>query len=116
MRTSDFGTQSATSRSRSRSFGGPPREPKVERIWWRGAVGFRERPRKSRLGFNHGSCIRLRPERPNHVWSQDFVESRTRRKKVALSARSHLTRSGHARSWWALGPLSRPEWNHVNGG
>jgi len=42
MRTSDFGTQSATSRSRSRSFGGPPREPKVERIWWRGAVGFRE--------------------------------------------------------------------------
>jgi transposase InsO family protein len=24
-----------------------------------------------------GSCIRLRPERANHVWSYDFVEDRT---------------------------------------
>ena len=24
-----------------------------------------------------GSCVRLRPERPNHVWSYDFVEDRT---------------------------------------
>ena len=24
-----------------------------------------------------GSCIRLRAERPNHVWSYDFVEERT---------------------------------------
>src|SRR4029077_143759 len=24
-----------------------------------------------------GSCIRLRAERPNHVWSYDFVEDRT---------------------------------------
>ena len=24
-----------------------------------------------------GSCIRLRPERPNHVWAYDFVEDRT---------------------------------------
>ena len=24
-----------------------------------------------------GSCIRLRPERPNHVWSYDFVQDRT---------------------------------------
>ena len=23
------------------------------------------------------SCIRLRPEHPNHVWSYDFVEART---------------------------------------
>ena len=26
-----------------------------------------------RLWLNDGSCIRLRPERPNHVWSYDFV-------------------------------------------
>ena len=24
-----------------------------------------------------GSCVRLRPERPNHVWSYDFVQDRT---------------------------------------
>ena len=28
-------------------------------------------------GCNDGSCIRLRPEYPNHVWSYDFVEDRT---------------------------------------
>src|SRR5690554_782837 len=27
--------------------------------------------------FADGSCIRLRAERPNHVWSYDFVEDRT---------------------------------------
>ncbi|PJN92753.1 IS3 family transposase, partial [Amaricoccus sp. HAR-UPW-R2A-40] len=34
-------------------------------------------PKKGRLWLNDGSCIRLRPERPNHVWSYDFVEDRT---------------------------------------
>ena len=27
--------------------------------------------------LNDGSCVRLRAERPNHVWSYDFVEDRT---------------------------------------
>ena len=27
--------------------------------------------------FNDGSCIRLRPEYPDHVWSYDFVHDRT---------------------------------------
>ena len=27
--------------------------------------------------LNDGSCIRLRPERRNHVWSYDFVEAQT---------------------------------------
>jgi transposase InsO family protein len=27
--------------------------------------------------MNDGSCFRLRPERPNHVWSYDFVQDRT---------------------------------------
>jgi len=30
------------------------------------------------LWLNDGSCVRLRPERANHVWAYDFVEDRTR--------------------------------------
>ena len=36
-----------------------------------------KQPKRGRLWFNDGSCVRLRPERPNHVWSYDFVEDRT---------------------------------------
>ena len=35
----------------------------------------KQRPR-GRLWLNDGSCVRLRPERPNHVWSYDFVSAR----------------------------------------
>ena len=34
-------------------------------------------PKHARLCLTDGSCIRLRPEHPNHVWSYDFVEDRT---------------------------------------
>lgn len=34
-------------------------------------------PKKGRLWLNDGSCVRLRPEHPNHVWSYEFVEDRT---------------------------------------
>jgi putative transposase len=27
--------------------------------------------------LNDGSCLRLRPERANHVWSYDFVSAMT---------------------------------------
>ena len=33
----------------------------------------KQRPPR-RLWLNDGSCIRLRPERSNHVWSYDFVK------------------------------------------
>src|SRR6187431_154118 len=36
-----------------------------------------KQPKRGRLWLNDGSCVRLRPERPNHVWSYDFVEART---------------------------------------
>ncbi len=51
---------------------------RVERIWRREAlqVPRKQRPRR-RLWLNDGSCIRLRPERPNHVWSYDFVTTWT---------------------------------------
>jgi hypothetical protein len=37
----------------------------------------RKQPKKGRLWLNDGSCLRLRPERANHVWAYDFVEHRT---------------------------------------
>src|SRR5579863_9559407 len=51
---------------------------RVERIWRREGlkVPQKQRPR-GRLWLNDGSCVRLRPERPNHVWSYDFVSART---------------------------------------
>ncbi len=51
---------------------------RVQRIWRRAGlkVPQRQKPR-GRLWLNDGSCIRLRPERPNHVWSYDFVAAAT---------------------------------------
>jgi putative transposase len=51
---------------------------RVERIWRREGLKVPQRqPKRGRLWLNDGSCIRLRPEYPNHVWSYDFVEDRT---------------------------------------
>jgi transposase InsO family protein len=36
-----------------------------------------KQPKKGRLWLNDGSCLRLKPERCNHVWSYDFVHCRT---------------------------------------
>jgi len=51
---------------------------RVERIWRREALKVPKRqPRRKRLWLNDGSCLRLRPEHKNHVWSYDFVMDRT---------------------------------------
>ncbi len=51
---------------------------RVERIWRREGLKVPHRqPKRGRLWLNETSCIRLRPEYPNHVWSYDFVEART---------------------------------------
>ncbi|MGR4893636.1 IS3 family transposase [Sphingopyxis sp. LARHCG72] len=51
---------------------------RVERIWRREGLKVPQRqPKRGRLWLNDGSCIRLRPEYPGHVWSYDFVEGRT---------------------------------------
>ena len=51
---------------------------RVERIWRQEGLKVPARqPKRSRLWLNDGSCLRLRPERPNHVWSYDFVLDRT---------------------------------------
>ncbi len=46
---------------------------------WRKAYGGMkvDQAKRRRLRLNDGSCIRLRPERPNHVWSWGFVFDRT---------------------------------------
>ncbi len=51
---------------------------RVERIWKQ--EGLREpkkQPKRGRLWLNDGSCVRLRPEQKDHVWSYDFVQART---------------------------------------
>ena len=51
---------------------------RVERIWREEGLKLPQRqPKKRRLFLNDGSCVRLRPEHRNHVWSYDFVEDRT---------------------------------------
>jgi len=53
-------------------------DKRVERIWRREGLKVPARqPKKGRLWLADGSCVRLRAERPNHVWSYDFVEDRT---------------------------------------
>src|SRR3712207_6039555 len=53
-------------------------DKRVERIWRREGLKVPPRqPKRGRLWLADGSCVRLRPERPNHVWSYDFVEDRT---------------------------------------
>ena len=51
---------------------------RVERIWRReGLKVSHKQPKRGRLWLNDGSCIRLRPHWPNHVWAYDFVQART---------------------------------------
>jgi putative transposase len=51
---------------------------RVYRIWRREGLKVpMKQPKRGRLWLNDGSCVRLRPERPNHVWSYDFVQDRT---------------------------------------
>ena len=51
---------------------------RVERIWRQEGLKVpQKQPKRGRLWLNDGSCIRLRPEYANHVWSYDFVEDRT---------------------------------------
>ena len=51
---------------------------KIERIWKREGLKVpQKQPKRRRLWLNDGSCIRLKPECKDHVWSYDFVMART---------------------------------------
>ena len=51
---------------------------RVERIWRKEGLKVpQKQPKRRRLWLNDGSCIRLRPEYKDHVWSYDFMIDRT---------------------------------------
>ena len=51
---------------------------RVERIWRQEGLKVpMKQPKRGRLWLNDGSCIRLRAEYRNHVWTYDFVLDRT---------------------------------------
>jgi hypothetical protein len=59
--------------------GWPVNHKRVERI--RRREGLKEPPKQRKRGplwLNDGSCVRLRPAYPNHVWSYDVRQNRTR--------------------------------------
>ena len=50
---------------------------RIERLWRREGLKVpQKQPKRKRLWFNDGSCVRLRPRYKNHVWSYDFVHDR----------------------------------------
>ncbi len=52
---------------------------RMERLWRREGLKVpRRKPKRGRLWLNDGSCVRLRPCWPGHVWAYDFVQDRTR--------------------------------------
>lgn len=52
---------------------------RVERIWRQEGLKVpKKQPKRARLWLTDGSCVRLRPQYENHVWSYDFVAARTR--------------------------------------
>lgn len=58
-------------------------DKRVERLWRREGLKVpMKQPKKGRLWLNDGSCVRLRPEYRNHIWSYDFVHFRTEDGKV----------------------------------
>ena len=68
---------------------------RVERIWRREGLKVpQKQPKRGRLWLNDGSCMRLRPLYPNHIWSYDFVEDRTHngRKYRMLNVIDEFTR------------------------
>ena len=66
------------SRTCSRIEGWGVKHKRVERIWRQEGLKVPERqPKRGRLWLDDGSCIRLRPLYRGHVWSYDFVASRT---------------------------------------
>jgi transposase InsO family protein len=51
---------------------------RVERLWRREGLKVpAKQPKRRRLWLNDGSCVRLRPQHRDHVWSYDFVYART---------------------------------------
>ncbi len=66
-----------------RTVGWSVNKKRVERLWRREGLKVpTKQPKRGRLWLHDGSCIRLRAERPDHVWSYDFVADRTHNGKA----------------------------------
>ena len=93
-------------------------DKRVERIWRREGLKVpAKQPKRGRLWLADGSCLRLRAEYPNHVWSYDFVEDRThdgRKYRMLNSLPSGLTRgsstSSRTSAWRSGSPASSRPW------
>jgi len=71
-----YGYRRVTAMLRAESW--PVNHKRVERIWRKEGLKVpQKQPKRGRLWLNDGSCIRLRPEHKDHVWSYDFVMART---------------------------------------
>jgi len=61
-----------------RNAGIPINHKRVARIWREEGLKVpKKQVKKARIHLGDGSCMRLRAEHANHVWSYDFVEDRT---------------------------------------
>ena len=79
---------------------------RVQRIWRReGLKVLRKQKPRGRLWLNDGSCVRLRPTHPHHVWSCDFVHHTTH---DGRSLRLMTLIDEHTRQCLAI----RVEWHH----
>ena len=66
-----------------REVGWQVNDKRIERLWQREGLKVpMKQPKKGRFWLHDGSCVRLRPEYRDHVWSYDFVHHRTDDGKV----------------------------------
>jgi transposase InsO family protein len=73
-----YGYRRITAMLNNRDTGWQVNHKRVERIWRQEGLKVpKKQPKRGRLWLNDGSCVRLRPEHKDHVWSYDFVEERT---------------------------------------
>ena len=83
---------------------------RMKRIWReQGLKVPKKQPKKRRLWLNDGSCIRLRPEYENQVWSYDFVEDR-----LSNGKRLRWLNIIDEYSRRCLFSFPRSSWKHVN--
>lgn len=83
---------------------------RVERIWREEGLKVpQKQPKRRRLWLNDGSCVRLRAEHKNHVWSYDFVEDKLSngRKVRWLNIIDEYSRE-------CLASIPRRSWKHQN--
>lgn len=83
---------------------------RVARIWREQGLKIpQKQPKRGRLWLNDNSCIRLRAEHKNHVWSYDFVEDKlSNGKKLRwLNIIDEYTRE-------CLASIAKRKWSHVD--